>query len=432
MAQTTIKRTKRQKREGTFQDASVTAVGGLQGDARGTKKTASGAHDLRKPVDPNAAVKNPRESQAAFDARKGAGKPATGQFAAEQRDRETAAANLKAGTTEDKPFGERVIDKAGAIISSDKPLELLSQNPLDILGSKNAAGYLLAGVGSLALLAALPAVIAGGVVAGGVVAGGVRAYSTRLLASTAIGEATVAGSTIAVATNAKTIAQTTTWLGGIAASVGSPAFVAGAILPIVGSYPFTGFIREEALQTLGFATKMAIDSGDPALADAAIAEQEALLNPDLWAKIIAGVPFANVVAELNKFQQAARIKLAVDKKLINDMRLKQAGLSDDEIFAQNQQFQSVEGQALSDDWNAKRAISIQLEADAAAAGRQADADFWTKYREESAAFEQQQREISAQFWLDYQKAKFAQTSSLFSSSGVGGGGLNFGGIGGVV
>ena len=88
---------------------------------------------------------------------------------------------------------------------------------------------------------------------------------------------------------------------------------AGILVPLIGSYPFAGFIREEALQTLGFAVNTARESGDVELEQAVLDQQEELLTLTNWRNLIGIVPIGNVANELWNFFKAARKKWEVDK-----------------------------------------------------------------------------------------------------------------------
>tara|TARA_R100001530_G_scaffold136358_2_gene116695 strand:+ start:4600 stop:5793 length:1194 start_codon:yes stop_codon:yes gene_type:complete len=111
-------------------------------------------------------------------------------------------------------------------------------------------------------------------------------------------------------TNPKNIQLTTDLLGRISRN---PA----AIVGIIGTYPFAGFIKEEALQTLSFAVTSADENDDLEGMQLALQEQAEVLNPDTWEQIIGLVPFANVVIQLKNFYDAAKIKLEIDTKKFN-------------------------------------------------------------------------------------------------------------------
>jgi len=124
----------------------------------------------------------------------------------------------------------------------------------------------------------------------------------------------------AAPTNAKTIAQTTSWISKLGKVVRSPGFVAPVLVASIGTYPFAGFIKEEALQTLGFAVRTAEANDDVEGMQKALDEQLELLNPTLWDKIIGAVPFANVVKQLKDFYESATTKLEVDAKRFEDLK----------------------------------------------------------------------------------------------------------------
>lgn len=134
------------------------------------------------------------------------------------------------------------------------------------------------------------------------------------------------------ATNSKTKVQTRTYLEKLGATIRSPAVLVGAL----GSYPFAGFIKEEALQTLGFATKSAIDNGDIEGAEAAFAQQEEALNPELWGGILETIPYANVLTQLRNFYKAAVTKLEVDRETLDLLQEKEG----ETLFQARQRAQS--------------------------------------------------------------------------------------------
>jgi len=89
------------------------------------------------------------------------------------------------------------------------------------------------------------------------------------------------------------------------------------IIAIVGTYPFSSFLYEETLQTIDMAVYAAMESGDWALAAKALAKKEEILEVTLTEKILAAIPFLNVVAAANKFIEVSRFKLGVDQELVS-------------------------------------------------------------------------------------------------------------------
>ncbi len=114
----------------------------------------------------------------------------------------------------------------------------------------------------------------------------------------------------AYATNGKTLVKTAGWMLKSGFNLKSVPVIMGAL----GSYPFAGFIKEEALQTLSFGIKGAKDSGDLEGEAKAIADMEEVLDPTGWNNIFNKIPYVNVLSSLKSFYEAARTKLDVDKK----------------------------------------------------------------------------------------------------------------------
>ena len=182
---------------------------------------------------------------------------------------------------------------------------------------------------------------------------------------------------VAFANNAKTAIQTTSWIAKLGSALKSPYAIAGALVSAIGSYPFAGFIKEEALQTLGFATKSAIENGDLSGADASIKLQEQTLDPNLWDQIIGKIPFANVVNELQNFYKSAKLKVSVDKKIIEDMKIQQET-----------------GETEADKW-----ARIYAEQDARDAQRQQEQlDFQQQLIDMKARANAEQRKIDEAYW----------------------------------
>jgi len=101
------------------------------------------------------------------------------------------------------------------------------------------------------------------------------------------------------AVNSKTTSLTTSLLTKTFSMTTNPAFIISAI----GSYPFAGFIKEEALQTLSIPILQAISRGDLETAkkltkevDIMVAEQNNLLDV---------IPFVNIMKRLKEFFKAA-------------------------------------------------------------------------------------------------------------------------------
>jgi hypothetical protein len=212
---------------------------------------------------------------------------------------------------------------------------------------------------------------------------------------------TTAAETISV--NAATAAKTSSWLSKLASQLKNPAFVAGALIGTIGTYPFAGFIKEEALQTLGFASANAIKNKDVEGAQAAIDAQKEVLNPDLWKKIIDGVPYANVVDQLKDYYKAATIKVAVDEKMLDDLTKQQSGETPEETWNRHKEEQTAAEKERVDYYNQERKKLFLWEQQATDADMIEDAAFWAAEQAKQRAFEKADQEAIQAFWTEYQR-----------------------------
>lgn len=118
------------------------------------------------------------------------------------------------------------------------------------------------------------------------------------------------------ATNGKSIALTAKMLlNSKATLIAVPILIA-----TIGTYPFAGFIKEEALQTLGFATNAAKKAGDLEGEQTALDETKEVLNPGLWSTILSKIPIVNVLNSLKDFYKAARTKVKIDQDSLDSRR----------------------------------------------------------------------------------------------------------------
>lgn len=224
-------------------------------------------------------------------------------------------------------------------------------------------------------------------------------------AAAAAGEVqtTLSGGIVA-ANNAKTAIQTTSWIAKLGGALKSPYAVAGALVSAIGSYPFAGFIKEEALQTLGFATKSAISNNDISGADASIKLQEQTLDPDLWDKILGKVPFANVLNELKNFYDAAKLKVNIDKRIVEDLKVQQqTGESEadkwERIYAEQD---AREAQRQQDQLDFQKQLS-DMKARAAAEQRKIDEKYWDKVFKDREERLKKDREAEQKYYEEYAK-----------------------------
>jgi len=151
------------------------------------------------------------------------------------------------------------------------------------------------------------------------------------------------------ATNTATKAATMSLL----SKLGLGVSAAGLAVTAIGSYPFAGFIQEEAIQTLGFGINSAVRNGDIEGAETATQEvEEILAQKD---SILSSIPYANVLSKLGKFFEAARIKNAIDKKVIEDMKTQmETGESEEEKWKRVREEEAEQERATIDYYNQER------------------------------------------------------------------------------
>lgn len=285
------------------------------------------------------------------------------------------------------PVGGAVSQFAGGALGLQDPAgrSLASQSTASILGTLAGIGLSLVGVGSIASIKIPTTAV------------------SRSLQIGKAGKAAVATSSAkAIATNTKTTKQTASWLSRLARSARSPGLVAAALIPIIGSYPFAGFIKEEALQTLSLGVGAALRNNDLDGAQTAIDFQNELLNPTLWDSIYAGVPFVNVLVNLKDFNEAARIKSAIDQKTVNDLRTKaETGESDDEFYARIIREREERDVAEKEADNVYWANVTTQRTAAKVAGRVEDEAYWNRIMAEREADEAAKRKANEDYWAAY-------------------------------
>ncbi|MCK5021066.1 MAG: hypothetical protein KAS32_28905, partial [Candidatus Peribacteraceae bacterium] len=195
------------------------------------------------------------------------------------------------------------------------------------------------------------------------------------------------------ATNAMTKANTASWLSELATFATKPATVVGTLMASIGSYPFAGFIREEAIQVIGWAVSTALRNNDVEGAKVAQEAMKEALDPGLQDQIMAKIPFVNVLNELEGFFDGARINVAVNDKAIENM----------EFGVDAAQQQADQDNATVDYYNSERIKMLKWQREAEIQGRNEDAAFWAKERAKQRKLEEEDRKAIADFWFAYKK-----------------------------
>jgi hypothetical protein len=123
------------------------------------------------------------------------------------------------------------------------------------------------------------------------------------------------------AARALNVLRTNMWMEGspivFLAAIGAILGVVGLIVTLVGSYPFAGFLVEEALQTIDMALYTAQTNKEYDLAQKALNKKKEILTPTLLSNILGAIPFANVLAALTVYTDASKLKMEIDQEIIN-------------------------------------------------------------------------------------------------------------------
>tara|TARA_Y100000310_G_C20701853_1_gene830738 strand:+ start:8850 stop:10013 length:1164 start_codon:yes stop_codon:yes gene_type:complete len=126
-------------------------------------------------------------------------------------------------------------------------------------------------------------------------------------------------------------------------SLAAASLAVGAI----GSYPFAGFIKEEAVQTLSVAIFKAVDAGDLDGAEELTEQVDEIINMDTT-----DIPYANVLQNLNVFFEAARAANEEWERIIELIREEAEGpsfeeqrvASDEASFERRREFQEEQSE----------------------------------------------------------------------------------------
>ncbi len=96
--------------------------------------------------------------------------------------------------------------------------------------------------------------------------------------------------------------------------------VAGASLlkDAIGTYPFAGFLKEEAVQTLGFGFNVARQAGDIEGMQAAVDMQREIV--EAGRNIVDLIPYANVQKQVKQFMEAAAVSLEIFQREIDSLK----------------------------------------------------------------------------------------------------------------
>ena len=239
-----------------------------------------------------------------------------------------------------------------------------------------------------------------------------------------------------VGNSAKSVALTQKLLTGLAQGLKNPVIIASAFLSIIGSYPFSGFLKEEALQQTDWGFKSASELGDVDLMQQAIDVQEGITDPNFIKRVLNIIPGVNIAAAVSEYVEGAKFKVKVNKAVLEDVK---SGKSKDEIWTERRKEQTEEEKLRVDYFNEQSILreqeSIQLRemynvsklANEKKALQETIAA-WTQHQKNMLELEKQARVESAKFWLAYtaQKLALEEESAKRRFSGGGTSTLTFG------
>ena len=86
----------------------------------------------------------------------------------------------------------------------------------------------------------------------------------------------------------------------------------------IGTYPFAGFLKEEAVQTLGFGFNVARQAGDLEGMQAAVDMQREIVEQGRT--IIDLIPYANVQKQVKIFMEAAAVSIEIFQREIDSLK----------------------------------------------------------------------------------------------------------------
>ena len=186
---------------------------------------------------------------------------------------------------------------------------------------------------------------------------------------------------IAVVTLSKTgyFREILPWWKKILTNAGLAVGAAGLLITAIGSYPFAGFIKEEALQTLDFGIFAAIGNKDAVGLRKALDEKAEILDTTIWEAIFAAIPFINVLAQLKDFYSAARTKLEIDEA---GFEAKKAEWEEIPVETEEEKWERIRAEE-----EARRAAQI-IE----------DEERWARIREETEARRAEAKVAEQEYW----------------------------------
>ena len=262
----------------------------------------------------------------------------------------------------------------------------------------------------------------------------------------------VIGKSVKVAGSVSAAIKTKTWLDKLAVALKKTTPIAATLFAALGSYPFAGFIREEAVQTTDFAFKTAAGMNDVEKMAAATVLIDDLTDRTVQEQILGSVPIVNTVAALKEYFKAVEFKNSVNKAYLSHVSKQlENGESEDEKWARINAEKDARSLSIANERNARFEASnariqqltlersrlqneeftaSRIEGELAVQGiktlgeteriglrersqrkmakerlRQIEVEsaFWLEYKKQALELETRQMENEAAFWLEYRK-----------------------------
>ena len=209
-----------------------------------------------------------------------------------------------------------------------------------------------------------------------------------------------------IAVNSATKKATASWLRQFTTKATDPKVVGGAIMAMIGTYPFAYFVRSEAQTVVSIATSKAQalgkSTGNMDMADAAIKLQEEILDLETWEYIVNGIPFLNVALNVKEMIKGAILTLNINKQINKDLRNQiENGETDTEMYKRiaTERVDAKEQERISDsDYYANLATQ---KAAAKAADRKADEKYYQGLIDKRDKEAKEKREADEDYWSQY-------------------------------